>query len=645
MNIILSDFAFIRVAAAVPEIKVADIEFNVNEIVNVIDAAIFSKCNVLLFPELCVTGYTCGDLFYQENLRDASIDALLYLQEYLRNKKITIIIGAPIAVKGKLFNTAVVIDNNGIAGIVPKIHIPGTLQYYEERWFSSAIDADTDSVVIGDRMIPFGTNLLFSNSRTGLMFGIEICEDLWTVKPPSSDMAIAGANVIFNPTASDEYLGKKEYRRNLIASQSGRCLSAYVYASSGPNESTSDLVFSGHSLIAENSIILAENERFNFNSQIIAADIDLQRLNNERIRNNSFGSSYSDIQYRVIPIDFTDSKVTELLRPIHKTPFIPADIDLRKETCQEIFRIQTTALAKRIRHIGISNIVLGISGGLDSTLALLVCLSTIKKLGLSAKNIHAITMPGYGTSEQTLNQAVELAKKLKVTLKTISIKSALEQHFKDIEYPNDKFDITFENAQARERTQILMDYANKVNGIVVGTGDLSEIALGWTTYNGDHMSMYGINSGVPKTLIKYIIDWCASDLYSGSVSELLQRVINTPISPELLPPDKSGMIQDTEKVIGPYILHDFFLYHFIRHSCPPRKIYLLACLAFKNEFKATEIKKYLKVFYSRFFANQFKRNAMPDGIKIGSVSLSPRGDWRMPSDAVANLWLNEIDDL
>jgi len=320
-------------------------------------------------------------------------------------------------------------------------------------------------------------------------------------------------------------------------------------------------------------------------------------------------------------------------------------LDLRQETCEEIFIIQTTALAKRIRHIGTSNVVLGISGGLDSTLALLVCLGTVKKLGLSAKNIHAITMPGFGTSEQTLNQAVELAKRLKVTLKTISIKSALEQHFKDIEHPKDKFDITFENAQARERTQILMDYSNKISGIVIGTGDLSEIALGWSTFNGDHMSMYGINSGVPKTLIKYIITWCATDLYSGSISELLHKVINTPISPELLPPDKSGKIQDTEKVIGPYILHDFFLYYFIRHSCPPRKIYLLACLAFRKEFKPAYIKKYLKVFYARFFANQFKRNAMPDGIKIGSVSLSPRSDWRMPSDAVANLWMDEVNGL
>jgi len=641
----LSEYGYVRIAASTPELKVGDIEFNVNEIVNVIEVAAKEKCSLVVFPELSITGYTCGDLFFQENLLSTSVEALEYISEYLKSKEITAIVGVSIMIKGKLFNCAAVIDSNGIAGIVPKTYIPGSAQYYEERWFSSSKDIDIDEIGIGDYIIPFGADLLFTHSGTGLIFGIEICEDLWAVNPPSNDMALAGANLIFNPTASDEYLGKTPYRRNLVALQSGRCLAAYAYASCGPNESTSDLIFSGHCMIAENGVILTENEKLFFGSQLITADIDIQKLANERLRNNTYGISKTEKNFRLIPVDFGETKSNELRRHLSPTPFIPSDDELRSETCEEVFRLQTAALAKRLMHIGSENVVIGVSGGLDSTLALLAVHKTFDMLGLSSKGIHAITMPGFGTSNKTKDNATELSRALKTTFKTIDIKHAVEQHLKDIKHPKSKHDVTFENAQARERTQILMNYANKVGGIVIGTGDLSELALGWATYNGDHMSMYGINSGVPKTLIKYIIEWCAEEEYSGKISDLLRDIIDTPISPELLPPSKSGKIQNTEEAIGPYKLHDFFLYYFMRMSFSPSKIYLLATIAFKGEYTKPQIKKYLKIFYKRFFANQFKRNAMPDGIKIGTVSLSPRGDWRMPSDASVKLWLDELENL
>jgi len=645
MKFNLSDYGYVRIAASVPALKVGDIEFNVNEIINVIDVAAKEKCSIVLFPELSITAYSCGDLFFQENLLNTSIEALEYIAEYLKSKNMSVIVGVPIVIKGKLLNCAAVIDSSGIVGIVPKTYIPGSDQYYEERWFSSANDIDMDEVGIGDNIVPLGSDLLFTHAETGLIFGVEICEDLWAINPPSNDMALSGANLIFNPTASDEYLGKTTYRRNLVALQSGKCLTAYAYASCGPNESTSDLIFSGHCLIAENGIIMAENERLAFNSQLIASDIDIQKLANERIRNSTYGISKSNKKFRLIPVDFGAPIVNELRRPLSSTPFIPDDNEIRKETCEEIFRLQTAALAKRLMHIGIRNVVIGISGGLDSTLALLAVHQSFQMLGYNSKGIHAITMPGFGTSEKTKNNAIELAKGLKTSFHKIDIRQAVEQHLKDIQHPLSNHDITFENAQARERTQILMDYANKVNGIVIGTGDLSELALGWATYNGDHMSMYGINSGVPKTLIKYIIKWCAEEQYSGKISDILLEIFDTPISPELLPPTKEGKMQDTEKEIGPYKLHDFFLYYFIRMGFAPAKIYFLASIAFKGEYTPAFIKKCLKIFYTRFFANQFKRNAVPDGIKIGTVSLSPRSNWRMPSDAVAKLWLDELENL
>ncbi len=644
MTFNLSEYGFVRVAASSPNLKVADIEFNVNEIINVLETAAQNNCQVVAFPELSITGYTCGDLFYQEILLNTTIEALEYIAEYLAKNQLTVIVGMPLAVKGKLFNCAAVIDGTGIIGIVPKTFIPGTAQYYEERWFSSAADADFDSVQIGDNDVPFGNDLLFGNSASGLLFGVEICEDLWAIAPPSNDMAIAGANLIFNPTASDEYLGKTDYRRRLVTLQSGRLLATYAYASTGPGESTGDILFSGHCMIAENGTMLAENERYVFESQLIISDIDVEKLAHERLRNNTYGISKTEKIFRILSVEFNDVQTKELFRHISSAPFIPSDELLRHETCEEVFSIQTSALAKRINHIGIKNVVIGISGGLDSTLALLTVRKTFELLDLDSKGIYAITMPGLGTSDKTKNNAIELAKQLKTTVKIIDIVPAVEQHFKDIGHNKNKHDITYENSQARERTQILMDYANKVDGIVIGTGNLSEMALGWTTYNGDQMSMYGVNAGIPKTLIKYIIGWCAETQYSGKLAKLLTDIMNTPISPELLPA-KSGKMQKTEDTIGPYRLHDFFLYYFMRMSFSPTKIYLLANLAFKGEYKSATIKKYMQVFYKRFFANQFKRNAMPDSIKVGTVSLSPRGDWRMPSDAVVKLWLDEIDNL
>jgi NAD+ synthase (glutamine-hydrolysing) len=644
MTFNLSQYGYIRVGVSSPNVKVADIEFNVNQIVSVLETASKHKCQIVAFPELSITGYTCGDLFYQENLLNTSIEALEYLAEYLATKQMTAVVGVPIAVRGRLYNCAAVIDSDGIAGIVPKTFIPGTAQYYEERWFSSAEDADFTSVQIAGTEVPFGTDLLFGNSETGLLFGVEICEDLWAINPPSNDMAIAGANLILNPTASDEYLGKTDYRRQLVTLQSGRLLAAYAYASTGPGESTADILFSGHCMIAENGTLLTENDRYVFESQLIISDIDIEKLSHERLRNNTYGISKTDKLFSVQPIKFGDVKTNELLRPLTPSPFIPEDKDLRNEICGEVFAIPTTALAKRLNHINAKKVVIGVSGGLDSTLALLTVHKTFELLDIDSKNIHALTMPGLGTSEQTKNNALSLAKLLKTSVKTIDIVPAVEQHFKDIGQAKSKHDITYENSQARERTQILMDYANKIGGIVIGTGDLSEIALGWATYNGDHMSMYGINAGIPKTLIKYIIEWAADTQYSGKLAAVLYDIINTPISPELIPATK-GKVQKTEEAIGPYRLHDFFLYYFMRMGFSPSKIYLLACLAFAGEYKPATIKKYLKIFYKRFFANQFKRNAMPDGIKVGTVSLSPRGDWRMPSDAVVKLWLDELNNM
>ena len=590
MPINITDMGFIRVASVSPELRVADIEFNNRLISNSILKAEKAKVNIVVFPELCITGYTCGDLFFQKLLLDKAIESVINLANAHSKSKIISIVGAPVQISDKIYNSAFILQNGKILGIVPKTYLPNNSEFYEERWFASSLNCSENFVEINDELIPFGADLLFAHKETEMIFGVEICEDLWAVNPPSSSMSIGGANIIFNLSASDEYLGKYQYRKNLVITQSARCLSGYVYASAGPNESTSDLVYSGHCMIAENGVLLKESERFQFESQSIIADIDIDKLKSERTKNTSFRKSEKEIDYRLIECDIPAAKVTELQRQISRTPFIPSDESVRSETCKEIFNIQETGLAKRLKHINCKNVVIGISGGLDSTLALLVAFRAFKKLGINSQGIHAITMPGFGTTRNTKTNAQKLAEALKCSFLEIDIKPAVNQHFNDINHDKTLYDITYENAQARERTQILMDYANKVNGIVIGTGDLSEMALGWSTYNGDHMSMYSVNAGVPKTLIKYIIEWCVKTETFEKCHKVLQDIISTPISPELLPPGYGDSItQKTEDQIGPYILHDFFLYHFIRNSYPPPKILALAIYAFKGQYSLSLI--------------------------------------------------------
>lgn len=640
----ISKYGFFRVGIVSPELKVADISFNVRKLIEAIDSCGKELPSVLLFPELCISGYTCGDLFFQQTLLKNVEEALFELCSVSKEKNVCIIAGAPLVSKGRLFNTAVLFSDGAIRGVIPKTYLCNSNEYYEERWFSSEFDRQSDTISIGGTDVPFGADILFRDTISDALIGIEICEDLWSLIPPSSYQAAAGANILFNLSASNEYLGKSEYRDNLVLSQSARCLAAYCYASSGPGESTTDLLYSGKCLIAENGILLSESEKFQFSNQMIMADIDLEKIQSERLHNNSFAASRADKKFRIIDICLPLSEDSKLIRKLNPSPFVPANPKERDAKCRDIFGIQSTALAKRIKHIKTKDVVIGISGGLDSTLALLVSIKAFEKLGLDLSGIHAITMPGPGTSKRTRNNAVELAGLLKTDLLEIDITPAVRQHFKDLNYDYEKRDVVFENAQARERTQILMDKANQLNGIVIGTGDMSELALGWATYNGDHISMYGVNAGVPKTLVKYIIEWCAQELYKGEISAVLHDICDTPISPELLPADKSGEIaQKTEEVVGPYILHDFFLYNFMRFGYSPEKILFLAQLSFKNQYTKNEINKWLDIFIKRFFSQQFKRSCLPDGIKVGTVSLSPRGEWRMPSDAEAELWLDFQD--
>ena len=591
--------------------------------------------------------YSCGDLFYQQSLLEKVREGLTTLTALSEQTGMILIVGAPVRESGRLFNAPVFMSHGRICGVVPKTFLPNTQEFYEERWFSSAFDLVDDQLAWLDEAPPFGTDLLFDvDGIPDCLFGIEICEDAWVANPPSGAMAAAGATLLINLSASPEILGKNTYRRALVESQSARCLSAYLYASAGPGESSTDLVFSGHSLVAEYGQILSETERFQFASQMAVADIDVQRLVHERLRNNSYAASMTDQDFLLVPVEVTERQADDLLRPLAKTPFVPIDLAERQGRCEEIFAIQTTGLMKRLMHTGSQKVVLGISGGLDSTLALLVTVKAFDRLKWSRNDILAVTMPGFGTTARTKGNAETLAAELGVDLRIISIDAAVHQHFADIGQNPDNHDITYENSQARERTQILMDLANQVGGLVVGTGDLSELALGWATYNGDHMSMYWVNASVPKTLVRYLIEWCAEAEFSGKTAEVLHDVCATPVSPELLPPDKYGAIsQKTEDHVGPFELHDFFLFQVVRNQFAPRKILDLACRAFAEDYSQAEILKWLKLFYSRFFAQQFKRSCLPDGPKVGSVSLSPRGDWRMPSDASANLWLEELDQI
>jgi NAD+ synthase (glutamine-hydrolysing) len=647
VSILLREMGMIRVAAVSPALKVADVAFNLAAIEEATLQAADQGAQLLVFPELSLTGYSCGDLFYQESLLEKVREGLNTLTTLSDQTGMILIVGAPVRQSGRLFNAAVVMSHGRICGVVPKTYLPNTQEFYEERWFSSAFDLVDDQLAWLEEAPPFGTDLLFDiDGMPDCLFGVEICEDAWVASPPSGAMAAAGATLLINLSASPEILGKCDYRRALVRAQSARCLAAYVYASAGPGESSTDLVFSGHSLIAEYGQILDETDRFQFASQVAIADIDIQRLVHERLRNNSFAACQADQDFLLVPVEVTVRDAHKLLRPMSKTPFVPADIAERQSRCEEIFAIQTTGLMKRLMHTGSQKAVVGISGGLDSTLALLVTVRAFDRLDWSRDDVLAITMPGFGTTDRTRGNAEALADELDVSLRTISIDAAVQQHFTDIGQNPGTHDITYENSQARERTQILMDLANQVGGLVIGTGDLSELALGWATYNGDHMSMYGVNASIPKTLVRYLIEWCAEAEFSGKAAEVLRDICATPVSPELLPPDEAGEIsQKTEDHVGPYELHDFFLFHVVRNQFAPRKILELAARLFAEDYSRDEILKWLQLFYRRFFSQQFKRSCLPDGPKVGTVSLSPRGDWRMPSDASAALWLAELEQI
>ncbi len=638
----LKEQGFVRVGAVVPKLKVADTEFNCNEIIKQIEVASNNKIQIIVFPELCVTGYTCQDLFEQDTLLEEAEKALNKILDYTNNLDIICIIGMPIKAENQLFNTAVVIQKGKILGIVPKTFIPNYGEFYERRWFASSKNANKKEIEILDQKVPFGIDLLFKDKENNeICFGIEICEDIWAVEPPSNKLALLGANIIFNLSASNEVIGKKEYRRDLVKMQSAKTISGYVYCSSGVNESTADLVFSGESMIFENGSCLINNQRFNFESNMIFTEIDTKRLANDRRKNISFMGNPVDLEYREIKINIPDN-IENLTREYSKTPFVPEDKKKISEICEEILNIQSYGLAKRLLHTNINKTIIGISGGLDSALAFLVIIKAYEVLNLPKENIIAITMPGFGTTSRTHKNSIKLINAYGAAFREIDITKSSLQHFEDIGHDKNIKDVTYENAQARERTKILMDIANKENGLVVGTGDLSELALGWCTYNGDHMSMYALNTSIPKTLVEYIIKWVA-DNSKEEYKNIINDILDTPISPELLPPDeKDNIEQKTEEQVGPYILHDFFLYHFLRYGAEPKKIYILACKTFKNDFKKEDIKHWLQVFIKRFFTQQFKRNCMPDGPKVGTVSLSPRGDLRMPSDASYNIWLNNF---
>jgi NAD+ synthase (glutamine-hydrolysing) len=639
--------SFLRVASAAPELRVADVAFNTARLEDCMRAAAGRGASLVLFPELSVTGYTCGDLFAQTLLHERAREALLALAAATRRHGIHAVVGLPVAVDGRLYNCAGVLGGGRVLGLVPKVYLPTTAEYYEERWFTSAAGMGPAEVELGGARVPLASELLFEDSARGCTFGVEICEDLWAVKPPSGNLCLAGANLILNPSASNELLGKSAYRRDLVRQQSARCMTAYAYAGAGPGESSTDVVFSGHCLIAENGSMLVESERFRFDSQIVSADIDLGRLLHERLCNSSFSAASATAAFRRVPVALggrpRSASPLGSLRPNPALPFVPSDPRARAETCREIFAIQSTGLAKRLKHTGAKRVVLGISGGLDSTLALLVTARAFDLLGLDRKGIVAPTLPGFGTTRRTRSNAEKLVGLLGATLRVIPIGPAVTQHFADIGHDPQVHDVTYENAQARERTQVLMDIANQVGGFVVGTGDLSESALGWCTFNGDHMSMYHVNSGVPKTLVRYLVEWCADAEFTGDTAKVLHDIAATPISPELLPVDARGaQRQQTEDVVGPYDLHDYFLYHIVRHGSRPGKVLYLAELAFAGRHDRATILRWLEVFVRRFFSQQFKRSAMPDGPKVGSVALSPRGDWRMPSDASAAEWLAEV---
>lgn len=638
---------FITVAAAIPQVKVADCIFNTQQIESMIAQAEGKGVEIIVFPELCITGYTCQDLFLQHTLLEQTETAVMMLLDFTRKLDVITIVGLPVIVGDLLLNCAAVIQKGDLLALIPKTYLPNYSEFYEKRWFASSQDLHPTEIRFAGTRITVTREPQLIRTCDGAILGIEICEDVWAPAPPSNRLALAGADLIFNLSSSDELIGKHAYLKSVLAQQSARTITGYIYSSSGFGESTQDVVYGGNALIYENGKLIASAERFSMKPQLIISQIDIERLRTERRTNSTYvnaqrGNVASILDaHSITPRDFV------MLREIDPHPFIPKSKDM-KASCDEVLNIQVSGLAKRMLHTSSKNVVIGISGGLDSTLALLVCVKTFDKLGLSRKGIIGVTMPGFGTTDRTYHNAIALMESLGVTIKEINIAKSVMQHFEDIGHDPKVHDVTYENAQARERTQILMDLTNKIGGFVVGTGDLSELALGWATYNGDHMSMYGVNASVPKTLIQYLVRYVAEEMEGDDKkgAEVLLDVLDTPISPELTPADEKGNIkQKTEDLVGPYELHDFFLYYFLRFGFSPRKIFLLAQHAFEGKYDDETIKKWLTTFIRRFFSQQFKRSCLPDGPKVGSVSLSPRGDWRMPSDAMSTLWIEECKNL
>ena len=645
-------FGYVKVGAAVPRLRLADCIYNKEQIVAMAKDAAAKGVRVLTFPELCITGYTCADLFMQRPLLVAAEKCVKAIAEETKDLDLFFVIGTPVMLDSQQFNCAAAIYKGEILGLVPKTHLPNYSEFSEERWFSSADDILVERINYAGQNVPIGSDLLFAAAGIpDLKIGIEICEDLWVPIPLSSYQALYGATLLLNLSASSETSGKAIYRRRMVAQHSASCMASYVYVSCGIGESTQDCVFGGHSMICENGEIFAETERFAQDNQLVYADIDLDILTNERRKHTTFLSHLQKTEshrlYRLITFDMEETESLENWnRPLTSAPFHPAAAEMDTH-CKDIFSIQTAALARRMEHTQSDSLVIGISGGLDSTLALLVCVKACDFLGIDRSHVLGVTMPGFGTTDRTYQNALTLMRSLGITMKEIPIRDAVTQHFKDIEHDMSLHNVTYENAQARERTQILMDLANKYNGLVVGTGDLSELALGWATYNGDHMSMYGVNGGIPKTLIRVLVNWVATNgEVDADASAALLDVLDTPISPELLPPDASGKInQKTEDLVGPYELHDFFLYHILHNAYRPAKVLWLAEKAFAGEYDRETLLKWLKNFYRRFFIQQFKRSCLPDGPKVGNISLSPRGDWRMPTDAFSRVWMDEVEKL
>lgn len=663
------NYGYVKVASAIPAVRVGDVAYNVEQIENLVIQAEGKGVEVIVFPELSLTGYTCQDLFRQQLLLDRVEQGVMRLMDFTRKLDIIAIVGAPIPVGNLLLNCAVVIQKGHVLGMVPKFYLPNYSEFYEKRWFASAQDLRDMELRYAGNVVNMTADIQLFRTADGVLFGIEICEDVWAPAPPSNKLALAGADIVFNLSASDELIGKHDYLKSLLSQQSARTMTGYVYSSCGFGESTQDVVYGGNAMIYENGKLLAEAARFSLEPQIMMTQIDVEKLRSERRGNSTYVNAQRNVKFSLLDKQFgiriidAFSKEMErefkLERTVSPHPFIPVMEDM-EVSCEEIFNIQVMGLVKRLVHTHAETAVIGISGGLDSTLALLVCVKAFDKLKRSRKGIVGVTMPGFGTTGRTYNNAMELMRSLGITVKEVSIVDAVTQHFEDINHDISVHDVTYENSQARERTQVLMDMANKLNGMVVGTGDLSELALGWATYNGDHMSMYGVNASVPKTLIRYLVNYVAQREVDDQSAQTLQDIIDTPISPELIPADEKGNIQQkTEDLVGPYELHDFFLYYFLRFGFSPKKIFMLAKNAFiENKSKRVKlgpndpetydeetIKKWLRVFVRRFFSQQFKRSCLPDGPKVGSVSLSPRGDWRMPSDAMAAMWMQDAENM